>query len=73
MSGINNAQDLVDQLYEIAETHGVELKDLEVNFRQDFDSDIHAVNWMCECTYDKETSSKLESVVLYNDDTDGDE
>ena len=69
MSGIRNAQDLVNQLQEIANTHGVELKDIEINFRQDFNSDVHKANWVCEDLYEPhvERLEILRSVVIYND------
>jgi hypothetical protein len=73
--GINNAQDLVNQLNSIAETHGVELKDLEVNFRQNFNSDVHKANWVCEDLYEPhvERLEILRSVVIYNDREEEDE
>ncbi len=73
MRGICNAQDLVDNLNKIAKLHGVELKDIEVNMRVDFDSDVHAVNWVSEDTFDPETNEKLVGVVLFNDDSGNEE
>lgn len=67
MSGIRNAQDLVDQLQKIAKTHGVELKDLEVNFRQNFNSDVHQANWLAEDTFEGPEET-LAGVIIYNDD-----
>lgn len=72
MYGINNAQDLVDKLQKIADTHGIELKDLEVNIRQDYDSDAIPLNWICEDLYDEKTNSVLVSVSLMNDADDED-
>ena len=71
MYGINNAQDLVDRLNEIAKDHNVDLKDLEVNIRNDYNSDVVQINWLCEDLYDEKTNSVLVSVSLMNDaDTD---
>ena len=69
MRGINNAQDLIDKLQKIAKEHGVEPKDLEVNFRKDFDSDVHQANWVCEDLYEPhvEKLEVLKSVLIYND------
>lgn len=64
-----NAQELIDQLIQIAKDNNVSLSDLEVNYRVDFDSDVEEVNWLCEDLRDEETNSTLISVTLFGDDT----
>lgn len=63
-----NAQDLIDQLNEIAKQHNVSLSELDVNFRQDFNSDVIDINYITEDLYDPETNSVLKSVTLFEDD-----
>jgi hypothetical protein len=64
-----NAKNLVEQLQKIADKHGVNLEDLEVNYRVDFNSDVEEVNWITEDLYDPETNSVLKSVTLFCDDS----
>lgn len=59
-----NAQELIDGLNYIAKNHGIELSELEVYYRYDFDSDTEDVGYLAEDLYDEETNSVLESVVL---------
>lgn len=59
-----NAQELIDGLNYIANHHGIELTDLEVNYRYDFDSSTESIGYLFEDLYDEDTNSVLESVVL---------
>jgi hypothetical protein len=59
-----NAQELIDGLNYIANNHGIELTDLQVNYRYDFDSDVNSIGYLSEDLYDEETNNILESVVL---------
>jgi hypothetical protein len=65
------AHDLMTFLREL-ERRGIALETLEVNFRQDFDSDVFQVAGVCEDLYDAETSSRLTSIVLYAEEVDAD-
>lgn len=62
-----NAQELVDQLTSLAKSHNIELKDLEVFYRENFDSDHQSINWIFEDSYDEKTNNTLQSVVLVDD------
>lgn len=59
-----NAQELIDGLNYIANHHGIELSELQVNYRYDFDSSTEDVGYLFEDLYDEDTNSVLESVVL---------
>ena len=60
-----NAKRLIKQLQAIAKDNGVRLEDLEVTFREDYNScDIHEVNAVDEGLHDEETNSRLVEVVL---------
>ena len=59
-----NAQELIDGLNYIAKNHGIELSELQVNYRYDFDSNVENVGYLAEDLYDEETNNVLESVVL---------
>jgi hypothetical protein len=63
-----NAQELINQLTHLSESNGVQLKDIEVYYRFDFDSDIEDINFLFEDIFDQETNSILESVVLVSKD-----
>lgn len=63
------AHDLMSFLRDL-ERRGIALETLEVNFRQDFDSDVFQVAGVCEDLYDAETSSRLSSIVLYAEEVD---
>ena len=62
-----NAQDLIDQLTLAAESNGIELKDLEVRYRETYDNDTQEMNWVMPDLFDSETNSVLESVVIMDD------
>ena len=59
-----NAQELINQLTHLSESNGVDLKDIEVYYRFDYDDDIQDVNFLFEDIFDQETNNILESVVL---------
>ena len=63
-----NAQELINQLTHLSESNGVQLKDIEVYYRFDFDSDIEDINFLFEDIFYQETNSILESVVLVSKD-----
>ena len=46
------------------EEQGVDLDNLDVNFREDYDSGAIRVNFASEDLYDEETNSVLHSIVL---------
>ena len=59
-----NARQLIDGLTHMAENNGVNLEDLEVFYRYDFDSDSVEVDYVFEDLFDEVTNNRLESVVL---------
>lgn len=46
------------------ENQGYNLKDIEVNYRQDYDSDIESIEIVEEDLFDEKTNSVLKSIVL---------
>ena len=61
------ASDLIKQLTNLAKKHDVSLDDLEVSYRENYDSDVQGINWLVEDLYDSETNSIIHSVVLMED------
>lgn len=61
------ASDLIKQLTNLAKKHKVSLNDLEVSYRENYDSDVQAINWLFEDLYDSDTNSVIQSVVLMED------
>lgn len=61
------AKQLLTYLQDL-ENHGIDLENVDVNFREDYDSDVIKVNHVAEDLYDEETNSVLESIVLTNKD-----
>lgn len=59
------ARELMNYFEELEE-QGVDLDNLDVNFREDYDSDVIKVNHVFEDLYDEETNSVLQSIVLTN-------
>lgn len=43
---------------------GIDLKKVSVNFREDYDSDVHTCWSVCEDLFDAETNNKLASIVI---------
>lgn len=62
-----NAQELIDTLTKLAKEHNVPLDELDVFYRENYDSDHQSINWVFEDAYDSETNSVLQSVVLIDD------
>jgi hypothetical protein len=58
------ASKLIRQLQEIADEHGLSLDDINVNFRYDYNSDVHNINHVFEDLYDEKTGTTLESISL---------
>jgi len=71
------AKDLINQLTNVAKKNKISLDDLEVSYRENYESDVKEMNWVMEDLYDSETNSVLQSVVLmedgntYDEDEDG--
>lgn len=59
-----NARQLITGLTHMAKNNGVNLEDLEVFYRYDFDSDSVEVDYVFEDLFDEVTNNRLESVVL---------
>jgi hypothetical protein len=62
---ILNAQELFDYLTEL-QHYGVELNNIALHYRTDFDSDVELITGVCEDLFDAETNNKLESILFYN-------
>ena len=62
---IFNAQELYDYLTELEE-FGIDLNDISLHYRTDFDSDVELITGVCEDLFDAETNNKLESILFYN-------
>jgi hypothetical protein len=60
------AQDLYNFLHDLQEEHGYDLSTINVNYREDADSDVCAVNYVFEDLYDAETNSILTSIMLFD-------
>jgi hypothetical protein len=58
-----NAQKLLNSLLELQE-QGHDLSKIQVNYRQDYNSDVVAIEELEEDLFDEETNSVLESIVL---------
>jgi hypothetical protein len=65
-----NAKELINGLHMIADTHNLNLEDIDIKFRNNPNSSPHEVNYIEEDLYDAKTNSILESVMLlsYIDD-----
>ena len=63
-----NAQELLNKLVDL-KIEGHDLEKIEVNYRQDYNSDVVAIEDLEEDLFDEQTNSILESVVLVSDTT----
>jgi hypothetical protein len=66
MSKKFTAQDLYDFLHDLKTEFAYDLSTLNVNFRENTDSDVCAVNYVFEDLYDSETNSVLTSIMLFD-------
>ena len=57
------ANKLMDFLIDL-ENQGYNLKDIEVNYRPDYDSDIESIEIVEEDLFDSKTNSILQSIIL---------
>jgi hypothetical protein len=62
---ILTAQELYDYLTELKD-YGIELNNIALHYRTDFDSDVELITGVCEDLFDAETNNKLESILFYN-------
>jgi len=46
--------------------YGIELNNIALHYRTDFDSDVELITGVCEDLFDAETNNKLESILFYN-------
>jgi hypothetical protein len=58
-----NAQELLNSLLELQE-QGHDLSKIQVNYREDYNSDVVTIEALEEDLFDEETNSVLESIVL---------
>jgi hypothetical protein len=63
-----NALTLLNKLIDL-QNEGHDLEKIEVNYRQDYNSDVVAIEDLEEDLFDEQTNSILESVVLVSDTT----
>jgi len=66
---ILTAKELFDYLIEL-EDYGLDLNEISLHYRTDFDSDVELITGVCEDTFDAETNNKLESILFYNNTND---
>jgi hypothetical protein len=66
---ILTAKELFDYLIEL-EDYGLDLNEISLHYRTDFDSDVELITGICEDTFDAETNNKLESILFYNNTND---
>ena len=62
---ILTAQELFDYLIEL-QNYGIDLNNISLHYRTDFDSDVELITGVCEDTFDEVTNNKLESILFYN-------
>jgi hypothetical protein len=58
-----SAQELLDELLALQE-QGHDLSNIEVYYRNNLNSDVETISFVCEDLYDEKTNSILESIVL---------
>lgn len=58
-----NAQELYEFLVEL-KNEGIDLSDVNVNYRHNPDSDVEKVTFFGEDLFDAETNSRLTSIVM---------
>jgi hypothetical protein len=58
-----NAQELLNSLLELQE-QGHDLSKIQVNYREDYNSDVVTIEALEEDLFGEETNSVLESIVL---------
>ena len=63
-----NGLTLLNKLVEM-HVSGIQLENVEVTYRHDYDSDVVGVVDLEEGLYDEETNSRLETIVLVTDNT----
>jgi len=56
--------ELIYQLLDMCREHNVNPNDVEVNMREDWDSDCETINFVFEDLYDKETNKILTDIVV---------
>ena len=66
---ILTAQELFDYLIEL-QNYGIDLNNISLHYRTDFDSDVELITGVCEDTFDAETNNELESILFYNNTND---
>jgi len=66
---ILTAQELFDYLIEL-QNYGIDLNNISLHYRTDFDSDVELITGVCEDLFDAETNNELESILFYNNTND---
>jgi hypothetical protein len=59
-----NAQKLINKIQKMCDQHGVDPKDVEINYRHSNNSDVYMVKHVWEDLYDGESNSVLTSISL---------
>jgi hypothetical protein len=66
---ILTAQELYNYLTEL-QNYGIDLNNISLHYRTDFDSDVELITGVCEDLFDAETNNELESILFYNNTND---
>jgi hypothetical protein len=59
-----NAQQLINKIQKICDHHGLDPRNVEINYRHDNNSDIYDIKHVWEDLYDAETNSILTSISI---------
>jgi len=65
------ASKLIKKIVDLCEYHGVDLDDVNVNLRENYDTEVCDINEVCEDLYDEVTNNILTDIMLMEcaDDT----
>jgi hypothetical protein len=58
------ARQLINRIQKMCDEHGVDPRNVEINYRRSSDSDVYPVKHVWEDLYDAETNNVLESISL---------
>tara|TARA_R100000458_G_C8245869_1_gene223834 strand:- start:461 stop:769 length:309 start_codon:yes stop_codon:yes gene_type:complete len=58
------ASKLIQEIVNLCNHHGVDLNDVNVNLRENYDTDVCDINEVCEDLYDEVTNKILTDIVL---------
>ena len=58
------AQTLINRILKTCKDNGVDPRDVDINYRRTYDSDVYQVKMVEEDLFDSETNNQLTSIVL---------